>query len=720
MDIKKLINYISKNIDYISNDDVTMIIDWKYNDFFKSINDKYVEEKDEKKKKKYLEIIEFINIFLEDYEKNWYKYNYNLSKEYEHFLYWFNHYLNNNKLTKVNQVINDIEKYFWQEYSSKLYKKYNKIKQKYELEQKKLEIKSIKNNELKTIEKLIANWNYSEAMSSCLKYAQEYDDEKTINKYIDKINQNKSNKLYEHTKDDNKDFFEKIGMIDIYKGNKDKDNGNFKKNDIKSLYKKLDNLYSNSHLEDWISLINYMSETYELYDKKLSKYKSKFLDKKREIESNSQKNDYNFELNSLRLMFKNKQYQDCLIKANNILKRYPMISKIEVLNIIKKVKKEKYNITKNNWKWSFEAKVENFLINLSNLNKKGIDEFYTKMAWFLWANMDLKLSIQVIYAQTKDYWLKKFIREMLEWIDTGIKMSDIMKWYKQISEMDISLVKIWENTWKLWDMFESIAKHKEEASERRKKIKSVMIYPIIVISITIIIFIWLLVFVLPQFTTLFNQVWMEMPALTQAMMSISNFLKTKYYLVILFIVLSIMFFKFLWKTNIGKYIYSYMALKMPVVKEVVYRNYVIHLMWNLSLMLNAGINLLEALDIVASWTANKLYKDEFRRIRFELESWITFSKAVWLGWVNNASNYNNIYVPIDWAYAIDIWERTWQLWKLLWDTADRYDKDLKLIIKNLQSLMEPFVILLVWWVVFMFVLSIFLPMIQMYQAIWSL
>ncbi|MBS8122462.1 type II secretion system F family protein [Candidatus Vampirococcus lugosii] len=720
MDIKKLINYISKNIDYISNDDITMIIDGKYNDFFKSINDKYVKEKDKKKKKKYLEIIEFINIFLEDYEKNGYKYNYDLSKEYEHFLYWFNYYLNNNKLTKVNQVINDIEKYFGQEYSSKLYKKYNKIKQRYELEQKKIEIKSIKNNELKTIEKLIANGNYSEAMSSCLKYAQEYDDEKTINKYIDKINQNKTNKLYEHTKDDNKDFFEKIGMIDIYKGNKDKDNGNFKKNDIKFLYKKLDNLYSNSHLEDGISLINYMSETYELYDKKLSKYKSKFLDKKREIESNSQKNDYNFELNSLRLMFKNKQYQDCLIKANNILKRYPMISKIEILNIIKKVKKEKYNITKNSGKQSFEAKVENFLINLSNLNKKGIDEFYTKMAWFLGANMDLKLSIQVIYAQTKDYGLKKFIREMLEGIDTGIKMSDIMKWYKQISEMDISLVKIGENTGKLGDMFESIAKHKEEASERRKKIKSVMIYPIIVISITIIIFIGLLVFVLPQFTTLFNQVGMEMPALTQAMMSISNFLKTKYYLVILFIVLSIMFFKFLGKTNIGKYIYSYMALKMPVVKEVVYRNYVIHLMGNLSLMLNAGINLLEALDIVASGTANKLYKDEFRRIRFELESGITFSKAVGLGGVNNASNYNNIYVPIDGAYAIDIGERTGQLGKLLGDTADRYDKDLKLIIKNLQSLMEPFVILLVGGVVFMFVLSIFLPMIQMYQAIGSL
>lgn len=714
MDFDKFIAFIWKNIEHLEIEDVKLIISWNYNQLFRTLNQRYVSEEDSKKKAKYETIVLFLNDFLEDYQKNSYKYSYDKSEQIEHYVYWFDFYVKNSLLKNASQVITQMDEKFPEnkEWTS-LRKKLEKLQKKYSNEYEKTKWVVEKNNKLKHIEWLVWQWEYGKAMYESLKFLQEYPDDAKIKQYLKKIDDMKTSNVLESI-DINKDFFDKVWLLHLSKKSE------LEKWDIKDIYSKLKGLISRSDYEAWLMLVKYIRDKYWYEDPKLLKYYNRFIDIKTKLQQSKEEEEYNLELKSLYLLIKNKQLQDALIKANSILKKYPFIDKKKVFEIINKINKQRKQIVNSKAKTKMQASLDNFLMSLSPLTQKWIFMFYEKMSWFLRAKMDLKLSLQIIFYQTKDLWVKKFVKNILDWIDSWMKISEVLRWYSQIQQIDVSLIKIWESTWKLGDMFQAIYYSHKESIDRAKKIKSVMIYPMIVIFITFAVFIWLLVFIIPKFVGFYQDMGMKLPALTQFMIDASDIVINKWYMLILSFIGIYIFFKLFAKTKVGKYVLWYFSLKFPVIKEVVYRKYIIYFSINLSMLLKSWISLLQAIDLLTEWVENLYYKEEFRRVRFELESWMSFAKSLWLWNIQDVWEYSNNYIPIDFAYAVDVWEKTWQLWELLEDVWKRYDEDLKLIIKNMQSLMEPFVIVLVWWVVFVFVLSIFLPMINLYNMVWKM
>lgn len=715
MNYDKFLVFVQKNIEYFQKDDIKLIIEGKYFTLFDKFKKRVLIEKDRKKKDKLYNILIYFSEFFHDYKKKAYRYQYIKSEKPDHFMYWFNFYFSNKLIKKAEEVVFDMKKKF-PNYKSieKLEKKINRNKKEYENELNEIKINVEKNNKLKYIERLMWEWNYWFAMSEILRFIQDYPEDKFIWKYIKKIDMLKSNNLVENI-EISKNYFEKVWLLSLTKKSE------LKWSDLGEIYKKLDLLFKKKDYEWWLSLIKYIKEKFSIDDLKLLKYRTKFNELNKKKQQIKQKEEYNLEYKSLKMLLKNNQLEEALIKANTILKKYPLISKKEILSIVRRIKIRKDEIfKKKDTKTKIDLFFENLMNKLNSLNKKWLYQFYQKMSWFLNAKMDLKLSLQVIFFQTKDSWLKRFIKDILDGIDSGMKLSEVMKWYDIVWKLDVSLIKIWESTWKLWDMFNTIAITYKENNERKKKIKGVMIYPSIIICVTILIFIWLLVFIIPKFVTLFEQVNMKLPFITQLMINMSNFIREKWYIVIAWIIWIILFYITFNQTRTWKYFFSHISLRIPVMKEMLKKKYIIFFSWNLGMLLKSWINLLEALDLIIYWTDNLLFQDEFKRIRFELETWISFSKSVWLWSISEVWNYHNNYVPIDLAYAIDVWERTWQLWDLLLEVSKRYDDDLKVMIKNLQSLMEPFIIILVWWIIFMFVVSVFLPMVQMYNVIWKL
>jgi len=252
----------------------------------------------------------------------------------------------------------------------------------------------------------------------------------------------------------------------------------------------------------------------------------------------------------------------------------------------------------------------------------------------------------------------------LEWLESGLKLSEVMAWYPIVWKRDISLIKIAEKTGKLDLIFNNIAQEYKESENRKKKIKSVMIYPTIVITVTIAIFIWLLIFIVPKFVKFFGEVWVELPLITRIVIWLSNWLKTNYIIFIWMVIWFIILLKLFLSTEVWKWVKSYLTLKLPVFKEIAYRNNIIYFTSNLWLLLKAWVPLLEALDIIIEWMENKIYKRELKRIRHEVEIWVTIWKAIGIGELSDRVKYTNTLIPIDVAYAIDIWEKTWRKWLL--------------------------------------------------------
>ena len=719
MEFLKILNFARKNLEYFDMDDVENIGNANYISFLNKFNQKYQYIEDEEFLDKYEEIIEFFQEFIDNFQAELEDFNQEEEKDIDYYIELFDFYLDkwffeeaSNLLGYISQQLEEVEEI------EDLLSRYEKAKDKFKVNFNDIKSRVWKRDATERLENYMETGSYGQAMAECIDYIQNYDDEHRIYSYISELNEIRKEGFLESIAQ-NRWKFSKIQANDILSKSE------LEEEDIEEIFDRLKQVKKYWFFEDWISFINFLIEKFQiteeedLYDD-LLKFKDKFVSERERQEKKKQQHDYSLELKSLKLLTKNKQYHYGLLKATNILKKYPLVDKKEVFSQIKELKKVRKTVEYQKWKQTFQEKVDEFFIRLSSLNKRWLIQFYHKMAWFLGANMDLRVTLQVIYSQTKDYAIKSFLRDLINWVDSWMKISDIMEYYKPVSKVDVALIRIWESTWKLWEMFTTISNNKREEQDRKKKIRSVMMYPTIVIIITIAIFIGLLVFILPRFMQLFDQVGMDMPLITQIFMNISYFIQDYWHFLVLWIILTVFAVAYFLRFEPGKYISSYLALRFPIVKQIVNKNYIIFFSKNLGIMLKSWINLLDALDIISEGADNRFFGNEFKRIRFELETWITFSKAIWLWSVNEMANYNNEYIPVDIAYTIDIWERTWQLADMLEETSNRYDYDLRIMINNLQNLMEPFIIILVWGVVFLFVLAVFLPLMQMYQAIWSL
>ncbi len=713
MDFYRLIDFLLSNLDYFSLDDIYHFFNGDFWYIYKSFNNKFLTEKDPKKKQKYIEILYGLEELKEDYKKNAYKYNYSACQKLEHYVYWYDFYLKNKLFDKVKEVLKDIRKHTDDvNFYRKLVKKYEEEKKKYEESREKI-LKEIEyEQKIWYIDYLISKGEYSAAISEILHLLKDYPGDKNLLEYLQKIDDFKRQKEIDDIKY-SEEVLRKLWLLEKFKVT---DAKSIQEKDFKILFNKLKQLKKNKDYEGGLSLISYLEDRLKLSDPVLLKYKEQFLRFKREAVKKRQEESFKLELKTLEFLIENKNYDEAIRKIYSLLRKYPFVDKKQLLKRLEKIYADKIKILKKWNKW-IENKWENFLMRFSNLTKKWLFEFYEKMAWFLKWKMDIKFALDVVYSQTKDLGLKKFVRDLREWIDNGIKLSEIMSWYPQISKLDVAMIKIAENTWKLGEIFYNIYTMHKEEEERRKKIKSVLTYPAVVIFITIAIFIWLLVFIIPKFVMFYNQVNVPLPFITQILIDLSYFIRDKWPLLVLGLVGFIVLLKIFLKTEVWQYAMSRLTINLPIVKEIVRRKYIIFFTATLSLLLKSWVNLLDALDLIIEGTENKLFQDEFKRIRFELESGNSLSKIIWLTDQSNISNYKNIFIPVDVAYSIDIWEKTWQLSVMLWEIAQRYDEDLRLIIKTLQNLMEPFVIVLVWGVVFIFILAIFLPMIHIYDII---
>ncbi len=135
MNLNKFLDFVWKNVDILSVEDIKLIINWKYTKLLKRLNDKYISEDDKKEKKKIEKLVDFLSDFIEDYKKSAYKYNYLESTEFPHFAYWFNFYLKNKFLDRAKEVLEDTRKQFPEDKRiKKLEKKLNKEKSWYKEE----------------------------------------------------------------------------------------------------------------------------------------------------------------------------------------------------------------------------------------------------------------------------------------------------------------------------------------------------------------------------------------------------------------------------------------------------------------------------------------------------------------------------------------------------------------------------------------------------------
>ncbi len=383
----------------------------------------------------------------------------------------------------------------------------------------------------------------------------------------------------------------------------------------------------------------------------------------------------------------------------------------KIIELLNKAQKSSLKVKKGN-----NAVKKDFLL-FASVSKKELWQFINKLSIFMNSWIDIKWALWMLVKQMRNPLLKKIIWEMKTNIDHGITLHETMLTYPKVFDsLTIALIEVWEKTWQLWKILAELDTNLLQNIELKWKVKWAMIYPIILLCLTLSMVIFMMVFIVPKVTESFKKAWSELPWLTQMIVNVSDFFKNDYLTIVISFFVTFILIKLIKKTNPWKVLFATIATKLPIIWFVIKQSNIIYFIKSFTILVDAWVLLLEALRTSSNVVPNLLYKRELIRIKNEVEVWLTISKSLWLNIEYDASVYLNKLFPEEFAYVVNTWEETWSLSNSLKKVWLNYNSELKRYIWNLSSMMEPIIIVIVWFLVGTIVVGIMLPFFEMWKV----
>ncbi len=365
------------------------------------------------------------------------------------------------------------------------------------------------------------------------------------------------------------------------------------------------------------------------------------------------------------------------------------------------------------------SKNVNIEINIFNsVSKKELWQFINKLSTFVNSWIDIKWAFNIIVKQTKNPYLKKIANEIKINIDYWIWISESMSQYPKVFDnLLIALIWVWEKTWSLWRVLSELDVKLLENIELRWKVKWALIYPVILLVLTLSMVTFMMIFIIPKIAEAFTQTWTELPALTQFVINVSNVFRNQWYFLLWWLVFIIVWFIAFKKTYFWEALIWRIAIKLPIFWFIIRQSNTIYFINSFTLLMESWVLLLDALKTSSTVVTNIHYKKEIIRIKNEVESWLNMSKSLWLNLEYDTNVYLNQLFTEDFAYIVNTWEETWTLSDSLKKLWNNYSMELKRYIWNLSTMLEPVMIIVVWFLVWTIVIAIMLPFFKMWEIV---
>lgn len=345
----------------------------------------------------------------------------------------------------------------------------------------------------------------------------------------------------------------------------------------------------------------------------------------------------------------------------------------------------------------------------TGVGKENITVFSRQLSTLLKAGLPLLRSLEVIARQEKNPYFKAIVDQLADNVRTGNKFSDGLSQHPKIfDKLYVNMAKAGEAGGVLDVVLDRLSTFQEKALKTTNKVKSAMVYPIVIMGVAIAIVAILMIFVVPQFQKIFTDMLKgnaRMPALTQTIIDISDFMKENYILTGLIIVGIILFVKIFFKTKIGIRVWDTAAIKLPKIGDLVMKSTVARFTRTFGTLLASGVPILEALTITRGTINNSLISDALSRVHDRVRDGENLSTPL---------DQQKIF-PTMVTSMVEVGEETGQLPEMLNRIADNYDEEVDNSVGAITSIIEPIMIVFLALVVGTIVIALFLPIIQIIQ-----
>lgn len=348
-------------------------------------------------------------------------------------------------------------------------------------------------------------------------------------------------------------------------------------------------------------------------------------------------------------------------------------------------------------------------VNEQPITPKDIAMFTRQVATMLLAGVSLIQALDMIANGSENKSLKRLIAKIADEVKAGDPLSKALRAHpKYFDDLYCDLVESGEQSGALDRIFDRVALYKEKAEALKSKIKKAMFYPVAVLTIAFIVTVILLVFVVPQFEQVFAGFGAELPAFTQFVIGISEFMQAYWWVVFGVIGTGIITFKKIHGSNKNVRDKTDIAvLKFPVVGAILDKAAVARYARTLSTTFAAGVPLVDALDSAAGASGNAVYRDAILEIKNEVSSGNQMNFAM-----KNSGVFPDMVIQM-----VAIGEESGALDEMLGKVATIYEQEVDDAVDGLSSLLEPLIMAVLGVLVGGLIVAMYLPIFQLGQIV---
>ncbi|MBV8064173.1 MAG: type II secretion system F family protein [Actinobacteria bacterium] len=339
---------------------------------------------------------------------------------------------------------------------------------------------------------------------------------------------------------------------------------------------------------------------------------------------------------------------------------------------------------------------------------KSLQVFSRQFATMIDAGLNVVGSLVILENQTDDVALSQVVKALRSDVEGGLLLSEAMKRHPRVfSRLYVSMVEAGEAAGILDIVLDRVAFQIEKAESIRRRIKSAMVYPTMVLIFATLVLIGMLLFLVPIFQGIFAQLNGQLPTLTQYVVKASNLLKHSPW-VLLFIPLGIWGF-FYWKrTEGGRKQFDTMLLKVPMkIGETVRKVTMARFSRTLSTLVAAGVDIIKALEITGQTAGNWVVEEALAGVRVKVHEGVPIAQPL---------IENPVFPPMV-SQMVKIGEETGELEKMLTKIADFYEEEVDASISSLTSIIEPLMMIGVGIMVGIILIAMYLPMFKMLHLV---
>jgi type IV pilus assembly protein PilC len=358
---------------------------------------------------------------------------------------------------------------------------------------------------------------------------------------------------------------------------------------------------------------------------------------------------------------------------------------------------------------SEQKAVSNRRGGFSKIKPKSLQVFSRQFATLIQAGVSIVQALLILEEQTEDKKLSAVVAEVREDVESGVVLSRAMSRHPKVfNRLYVAMIEAGEASGTLDIVLDRVAVQIEKDTKIRRRVKSAMLYPIVVLTFATLVLIGMLMFLVPIFVKIFKDLNGQLPMLTQIVVNASNALRDYWFIIFPVFFLAVFLLMRYKKTEQGQAVWDRLKLRLPMkIGDVVLKVAMARFSRTLATLVSAGVDIVKALEITGSTAGNTVLEDALTDVRRRVHEGARIAQTL---------TEQDIFPPMV-SQMVKIGEETGELDKMLSKIADFYEDEVDTAVAALTSIIEPLMMIGVGIMVGIIVISMYMPMFKMLKLV---